>query len=108
MHEFVISLTQICKENMISAIDFAKRILDYGFHAPTVFFPLTVENALMIEPTETESKKTLEDFAKILKNIINEAKINRELVVNAPQNTAVKRINEINASRNLILKHKLK
>ncbi len=99
MHEFVITLTDICKKNNITIMDFAKRILDYGFHAPTVSFPLIVHDCLMIEPTETESKATLEKFAEVLKRILNEANTHPELLKNAPLTTPVKRTDEVKAAR---------
>ena len=74
MHEFVASATELKNEQRgITAMDIAKRLLDYGFHAPTVYFPLTVPEGLMIEPTETESKETLDAFAETLFRITEEA-----------------------------------
>ncbi len=79
----------------------AKRLLDYGFHAPTIYFPLIVSEALMIEPTETESKETLDIFAQALLSIADEAANNPELVLSAPVTTPVKRLDEAMASRQL-------
>lgn len=105
MHEFVISLNNICKKYDISVIDFAKRILDYNFHAPTVSFPLIVPDCLMIEPTETESKKTLDDFAECMKKILNEAKNDPKILKNSPSNKNTKRIDDVRAARIPILKY---
>ena len=73
MHEFVASAARLKAERGISAMDIAKRLLDYGFHAPTVYFPLIVREAMMIEPTETESKATLDAFADALEQIVEES-----------------------------------
>ena len=99
-HEFVISTRKYKKEFGVSALDFAKRLLDYGFHAPTVYFPLNVPEALMIEPTETESKETLDAFADAMIAIAKEAKEKPELVKGAPYTTPVRRLDEVGAARN--------
>jgi glycine dehydrogenase subunit 2 len=100
MHEFVASaVTQ--KEQGASARDVAKRLIDYGFHPPTLYFPLIVPEALMIEPTETESKATLDAFCDAMIAIADEAKNDPELVKSAPQTAPVKRLDEAAASRNL-------
>ena len=78
----------------------AKRLLDYGYHPPTIYFPLIVREALMIEPTETESKQTLDEFADALINIANELETNPDVVMGAPQTTYVGRLDEVHASRN--------
>ncbi len=88
----------------ISTLDVAKRIIDYGYHPPTMYFPLIVEGALMIEPTETESKETLDDYIEALKKIAIEAKENPELLKDAPHETPVRRVDEVLAARQLILK----
>jgi glycine dehydrogenase subunit 2 len=98
MHEFVATAKPL-KAYGITATDLAKRLLDYGFYAPTVYFPLTVEEALMIEPTETESKETLDQFAHALLTIAQEAKTNPELIRRAPQRMAVDRLDEVKAAR---------
>jgi len=100
MHEFVLSGDRQ-KENGVKTLDIAKRMLDYGVHAPTVYFPLIVSEALMIEPTETESKASLENFAEIMINISKEAEENPELLKEAPVSTPVARLNEALAARNL-------
>ncbi|MBN2413613.1 aminomethyl-transferring glycine dehydrogenase subunit GcvPB [candidate division KSB1 bacterium] len=100
MHEFVLSGNRQ-KEYGVKTLDIAKRMLDYGVHAPTVYFPLIVSEALMIEPTETESKASLEDFANIMIKIAGEAEKNPELLKEAPVTTPVARLNEALAARNL-------
>ncbi|MFT4555073.1 MAG: glycine dehydrogenase subunit 2 [Planctomycetaceae bacterium] len=100
MHEFVASAQHLQKERGISAMDIAKRLLDYGFHAPTVYFPLVVPEAIMVEPTETESKATLDAFAETIEKIIAE---DAELLHTAPHTTPVSRPNDVQAARNPIL-----
>lgn len=99
MHEFVLSLANL-KRKGIKALDVAKRLLDYGFHPPTIYFPLIVEEAFMIEPTEDESKETLDKFAEAMKKILQE---DVEILKEAPHNMPVKRVNEAMAARNAIL-----
>ena len=84
--------------------DIAKRILDYGFYAPTIYFPLVVNGAIMIEPTETETKSSLDQFYNTLIKIYNEAKTNPELLKKAPFNTSVGRLDAVLAARKPILK----
>ncbi|MDP8011567.1 MAG: aminomethyl-transferring glycine dehydrogenase subunit GcvPB [Thermoplasmata archaeon] len=105
-HEVVFSGTNF-KQYGIKTLDIAKRMLDYGLHAPTIYFPLIVEEALMMEPTETESKENLDKFAEIMIRIASEAKENPELLKNAPQNTAVGKIDEVEAARNPVLSWKM-
>jgi glycine dehydrogenase subunit 2 len=105
MHEFVISLTEVCKASGITIVDFAKRILDYGYHSPTMSFPLIIHDCLMIEPTETESRENLERFAEAMYNILKEARENPELLRNAPVNTPIRRVDDVQAARNPILKY---
>ncbi|MCB5558939.1 aminomethyl-transferring glycine dehydrogenase subunit GcvPB [Anaerosalibacter bizertensis] len=103
-HEFV--LGGLKDENLeVKTLDIAKRLLDFGFHPPTVYFPLIVNEALMIEPTETESKETLDEFVAALKQIAKEAKENPEILKEAPHNTPVRRIDETKAARNPVLKY---
>ena len=99
-HEFVISCEQLLTDKNIRAMDIAKRLLDYGLHPPTVYFPLIVKEALMIEPTETETKKTLDNYINVLLKIASE---DPEIVRSAPNNTSVKRIDEPGAIKNPIL-----
>ncbi len=98
MHEFVLSGDRQ-KAKGVRTLDIAKRLLDLGFHAPTVYFPLIVHEALMIEPTETESKQTLDAFAEAMLQIAREAEENPELLQRAPQTTPVSRLDEARAAR---------
>ena len=84
----------------MNALDVAKRLLDYGFHAPTMYFPLLVPECLMIEPTETESKETLDAFIEAFIEVINIAKTHPEELHAAPQTTTVRRVDETRAARN--------
>lgn len=102
-HEFVLSGLKKKKED-ITTLDIAKRLLDWGVHPPTIYFPLIVKEALMIEPTETESKETLDWFVDIMNQIAEEAVNNPEILKNAPHTTPVKRLNEALAARQLILR----
>jgi len=104
MHEVVFS-GNVFKQYGIRTTDAAKRLLDYGFHAPTIYFPLIVPEALMIEPTETESKETLDAFADALVGILEEAKENPELLHGAPYTTPVGRLNEALAAKMLDVKY---
>ena len=104
-HEFVASCAKL-KKYGIRAKDVAKRLLDYGFHPPTIYFPLIVDEALMIEPTETENKETLDAFSDALQRVIEESIKNTEFVKNAPQNTAVSRVDEVLAAREPILNYR--
>ncbi len=101
MHEFVASAKQIHDRRGISAMDIAKRLLDYGFHAPTVYFPLVVAEAMMIEPTETESKETLDAFVEALCEIVQE---DPEFLHNAPHTLPISRPDEVQAARQPLLK----
>ena len=98
-HEFVISLELLKQDTGITALDIAKRLLDYGIHAPTIYFPLIVKEAFMIEPTESVSKSDLDLFHSVLKNIIDEAYSTPENIKTSPHNTKVKRIDEAYGSR---------
>ncbi len=102
-HEFVLSGEDLHKETGISTLDVAKRLLDLGYHAPTVYFPLIVHEALMIEPTETESKETLDEFTNAMKQILTEAHENPEIIKNAPQLTPISRVDEVLAAKEPIL-----
>jgi glycine dehydrogenase subunit 2 len=100
MHEFVISGNRQ-KALGVKTLDISKRLLDFGVHPPTNYFPLIVPEAMMIEPTETESKETLDYFATVMKQIAAEAKENPEVVTSAPHDTPVRRLDEVGAARNL-------
>jgi glycine dehydrogenase subunit 2 len=103
MHEFVASGKLLAKERGIRAMDIAKRLIDFNFHAPTVYFPLIVPEALMVEPTETESRETLEAFAKILLEIARE---DPDHLQNSPHSTPVSRPDEVKAAKTPVLKWK--
>src|SRR5712691_3159494 len=103
LHEFVASAEKPKNEQGISALDIAKRLLDFGFYAPTVYFPLVVPEAMMVEPTATESKATLDAFADAIREILGESP---EFLHNAPHATPVSRPNEVQAGRQLILSWK--
>jgi glycine dehydrogenase subunit 2 len=96
-HEFVISAKNLKKEHGVSALDIAKRLMDYGYHPPTIYFPLIVSECLMIEPTETESKETLDAFCEAMIAIAKEAKEKPELLKNAPSTTIIQRLDEVKA-----------
>ncbi len=100
MHEFVLS-GEKQKNRGVRVMDIAKRLLDYGFHAPTTYFPLIVKEALMIEPTETETRETLDVFADALIKINDEITINPELLLTAPQSTPVKRLDDTRGTKQL-------
>jgi glycine dehydrogenase subunit 2 len=99
MHECVLSDQDLEHETGVKTLDVAKRLLDYGFHAPTVYFPLVVPGALMIEPTETETKETIDEFVAAMKAIREEARTDPELVKTAPHGTKVGRLDEARAAR---------
>lgn len=103
MHEFVLSLTDLQKEEGVRAIDVAKALLDYGIHPPTMYFPLIVEEALMFEPTETEGKESLDRLIEALLAIYKTAKIQPEALHEAPRTTPVGRPDEVGAARNPVL-----
>jgi glycine dehydrogenase subunit 2 len=87
----------------VRTLDVAKRLLDFGYHPPTIYFPLNVEECIMIEPTETESKETLDAFVDTMIHIAREAEENPELVLNAPYTTPVTRLDETTAARKPVL-----
>ena len=99
MHEVVFSARNLKREHGVSALDVAKRIIDYGIHPPTMYFPLIVEEALMIEPTETESKETLDGFIEVMQTIAQEARDNPDLLHDAPHDTPNTRLDEARAAR---------
>jgi glycine dehydrogenase subunit 2 len=107
MHEFVLSGRPMKKELGITTLDLAKRLLDFGVHPPTVYFPLLVEEALMVEPTETETKETLDAFADAVEQILAEAERDPELARNAPHTTPVRRLDEVRATRRPVLRQPL-
>jgi len=105
MHEVVFS-DKRQQEHGVSNMDIAKRLMDYGFHPPTVSFPLIVHGALMIEPTETEGKPGLDAFVKAMREIARECEESPEIVLGAPHTTPVRRVDEVGAARNLVLRWK--
>ncbi|MBE3550817.1 MAG: aminomethyl-transferring glycine dehydrogenase subunit GcvPB [Brockia lithotrophica] len=106
MHEFVLSGKNVKAETGVRTLDVAKRLLDYGFHPPTIYFPLIVEEALMIEPTETETKETLDAFAAALRAIVEEARQDPERVRSAPHTTPVGRLDDVKAARRPVLRYR--
>jgi glycine dehydrogenase subunit 2 len=105
MHEFVLSARGQKREHGITALDVVKRLMDYGFHPPTVYFPLVVPEALMIEPTETESKETLDAFCDAMLAIAREAAEQPELLKEAPHVRPVQRLDEVRAAKQPIVKY---
>ena len=106
MHEFVLSARRLKKEHGITALDVAKRLMDYGFHPPTIYFPLIVPEALMIEPTETETKETLDSFADAMVAIAQEAAEQPLLLKEAPHDRPVKRLDEVKAAKRAIVRYR--
>ena len=103
-HEFIVTLQRQHKEQGVSAMDFAKRLLDFGFHAPTTYFPMLVPECLLIEPTETESREELDGFVAAMAKIQEEAEKNPALLHEAPQSQPVRRLDEVRAARELDLR----
>ena len=107
MHEFVLSGKPMKRELGIATLDLAKRLLDFGFHPPTVYFPLLVEEALMVEPTETETKESLDAFAEAIESILAEAEADPEKARQAPYTTPVRRLDEVKATRKPVVRQPL-
>ena len=105
MHEFVLSARSLKREHGISALDVAKRLMDYGFHPPTIYFPLVVPEALMIEPTETEAKETLDAFADAMQAIVREAAEDPAVIKEAPHGRPVRRLDEVRAAKRPVVKY---
>jgi glycine dehydrogenase subunit 2 len=105
MHEFVLSARNLKREHGISALDVAKRLMDYGFHPPTVYFPLIVPEALMIEPTETEAKETLDAFAEAMLAIVREAADDPDVLYDAPHDRPVRRLDEVRAAKHPVVRY---
>jgi len=103
-HEFVVE-GRLQAAPDVRALDIAKRLIDYGVHPPTNYFPLIVHEALMIEPTETESKQSLDAYAEILRKIAEEAATAPELLHEAPHNAPVRRLDEVRAARKPVLRY---
>ncbi|HEY0388731.1 MAG TPA: aminomethyl-transferring glycine dehydrogenase subunit GcvPB [Gaiellales bacterium] len=105
MHEFVVSARGLKREHGATALDVAKRLMDYGFHPPTVYFPLVVPEALMIEPTETEARETLDAFCDAMVEIVREAEREPDLLKQAPHSRPVSRLDEAGAAKRMVLRH---
>ena len=107
MHEFVLSGGPMKRELKIKTLDLAKRLLDHGFHPPTVYFPLLVDEALLVEPTETETRETLDAFAQALAEILREAGEDPAIARNAPYSTPVRRLDEARAAKHPVIRQAL-
>ena len=105
MHEFVLSARTLKREHGVTALDVAKRLMDYGFHPPTIYFPLVVPEALMIEPTETEPKERLDAFVDAMLAIAGEAAEEPELLKDAPRSRPVRRLDEVKAAKRAVVKY---
>jgi len=105
-HEFIVTLKRQAKELGVNAMAYAKRLLDYGHHAPTTYFPLLVPECLLIEPTETEDKDTLDAFIEVMAKIDEEARTDPDLVKGAPHTMPVRRLDDVRAARELDLTFK--
>ena len=105
MHEFVFD--GLCdKSTGVTTMDVAKRLLDYGYHAPTIYFPLLFHESMMIEPTENESKETMDSFIRVMNTIADEASTNPVLVKGAPHNTPIGRVDDVLAAKQPVLTYK--
>ncbi|MDE3134568.1 MAG: aminomethyl-transferring glycine dehydrogenase subunit GcvPB, partial [Acidobacteriota bacterium] len=107
MHEFVLSGAPMKRELGIKTLDLAKRLLDHGVHPPTVYFPLIVDEALLVEPTETETRETLDRFARVVAEILREAAEDPEIARGAPYATPVRRLDEAGAARRPVVRQEL-
>jgi len=107
MHEFVLTGGPMKRALGVRTLDLAKRLLDYGFHPPTVYFPLLVDEALLIEPTETETRETLDAFAEVVGQILAEAADDPEAARNAPYTTPVRRLDEAGAAKRPVIRQAL-
>ncbi len=107
MHEFVLCGAPMKRELQVRTLDLAKRLLDFGYHPPTVYFPLLVEEALMVEPTETETRETLDEFAEALASILAEAEQDPQIARTAPHSTPVRRLDEVTAAKRPVIRQAL-
>jgi glycine dehydrogenase subunit 2 len=107
MHEFVLSGAPMKRDLQIRTLDLAKRLLDHGFHPPTVYFPLLVDEALLIEPTETETRETLDAFADVVAEILREAQEDPSIAREAPYTTPVRRLDEAAAAKRPVIRQPL-
>jgi glycine dehydrogenase subunit 2 len=107
MHEFVLSGAPMKRDLKLRTLDLAKRLLDHGYHPPTVYFPLVVDEALLIEPTETETRQTLDEFAEAIAEILREAREDPTIAREAPYTTPVRRLDEAAAAKRPVLRQPL-
>jgi glycine dehydrogenase subunit 2 len=107
LHEFVLSGGPMKRELAVKTLDLAKRLLDHGFHPPTVYFPLLVEEALMVEPTETETRETLDAFAEAIAEVLREAAVDPQIARDAPYTTPVRRLDEVAAAKHPVIRQPL-
>jgi glycine dehydrogenase subunit 2 len=105
MHEFVLSARTLKREHGITALDVAKRLMDHGIHPPTIYFPLVVQEALMIEPTETETKERLDEFVAAMRSIADEAANDPETLKQAPLTRPVRRLDEVKAAKEPVVRY---
>jgi len=105
MHEFVLSARSAKREHGVTALDVAKRLMDHGIHPPTIYFPLVVPEALMIEPTETETKERLDEFVDAMRSIAAEAASEPETLKAAPLTRPVRRLDEVKAAKEPVVRH---
>jgi glycine dehydrogenase subunit 2 len=105
MHEFVLSARGLKREYGVTALDVAKRLMDYGYHPPTIYFPLIVPEALMIEPTETETRETLDAFCDAMLAIAREARDDPDVLRTAPHHRPVQRLDEVRAAKQPLVKY---
>jgi glycine dehydrogenase subunit 2 len=105
MHEFVLSARTLKREHGITALDVAKRLMDFDIHPPTVYFPLIVPEALMIEPTETEPKERLDEFCDVMLRIAHEASVDPDVLHDAPHNRPVRRLDEVKAAKRAVVRY---
>jgi glycine dehydrogenase subunit 2 len=108
MHEFVLTLEKLKRECGVTAMDVAKALLDKGFHPPTMYFPLIVKEALMVEPTETESRETMDEAIRALDEIYEMARLDPGRLHDAPQTTPIRRPDEVSAARHPKLRYEFK
>lgn len=101
VHEFIMTLQPQTQSHQATALDFAKRLLDYGIHAPTIYFPLLISECMLIEPTETESKSVLDHFVEVMKKVNFEAESDVQILKDAPKTTPVRRLDDVKAAREL-------
>ena len=104
MHEFVLSARTMKREHGVTALDVAKRLMDHGIHPPTIYFPLVVPEALMIEPTETETRERLDSFVDAMRSIADEAATEPETLKAAPLTRPVRRLDEVKAAKEPVVR----